>query len=130
MPGRSIILSPFLTYNVFRVMFEFGVRFFFFPCSNNISGYLALIHDIITTWFLQYSCLVSCFVLHVWTAVSFLKYRALLLLLLNFVLMTSGRFSSLLSLEDGIRLRCRVLTKFSSSALFVNCINTLFHHQH
>lgn len=31
MPGRSIILSPFLTYNVFRVMFEFGVRFFFSP---------------------------------------------------------------------------------------------------
>lgn len=105
------------------------VEFFSF-CSNNISGYLALIHDIITIWFLQYSCLVSCFVLHVWTAVSFLKYRALLLLLLNFVLMTSGRFSSLLSLEDRIRLCSRALAKFSSSALFINCINTLFHHQH
>lgn len=116
-------------------MFEFGDSFgcflgFFSFCSNNISGYLALIHDIITIWFLQYSCLVSCFVLHVWTAVSFLKYRALLLLLLNFVLMTSGQFGSLLSLEDRIRLRSRVLAKFSSSALFINCINTLFHHQH
>lgn len=128
-------LSPFLPYDVFGVMFEFGVGFgwffgFFLSfCSNNISGYLALIHDIIMIWFLQYSCLVSCFVLHVWTAVSFLKYRALLLLLLNFVLMTSGRFGSLLSLEDRIRLCNRVLAKSSSSALFKNCINTLFHHQ-
>lgn len=103
--------------------------FFLSFCSNNISGYLALVHDIIMIWFLQYSCLVSCFMLHVWTAVSFLKYRALLLLLLNFVLMTSGRFGSLLSLEDRIRLCNRVLAKSSSSALFKNCINTLFHHQ-
>lgn len=34
MLGRSIILSPFLTYNVFGVMFEFGVRFFFFPLQK------------------------------------------------------------------------------------------------
>lgn len=98
-------------------------------CSNNISAYRALIHDIITVWFVQHSCRVSCFVLHVWISVSFLKYKAVLLLLLNFGLMTSDRFACLLSLEDRTRIHSRVLADSSSSALFINCINMLFHHR-
>lgn len=105
----SLYLSLYLYYSVFGVMFE-AVFYFIFLQSEHTSlpSFDPWRHPRSGSA-VPYRCLLSCLVLRGWAAVSFLKYGALLLLLLNFVLLTSDRFAGLLSLEDRARLRGRTL---------------------